>query len=72
MWTVILIIIGFLAFGLIRGTILNNRTYKVVNKNGTTFHIGTYLECKSMAKTQNDYCETFSIDDHFTVKQHKL
>lgn len=72
MWTVILIIVGLLIFGFIRGTILSNRTYKVVNKKGTTFHIGTYPECKSIAKTQNDYCKTFSIDDFFTVKRYKL
>lgn len=72
MWIVILIIIGLIVFGLIRGTILSIRTYEVVNKSGSTFYIGTYLECKSKAKIQNDFCRSFSIDDFYTIKQFKM
>jgi hypothetical protein len=72
MWTFIIVVIAILAFGLIRGTIRANGTYRVVNKKGTPFHIGSYVECKSIAKSQNEYCKTFSIDDHFVIERYKL
>jgi hypothetical protein len=72
MWTFIIAVIAILAFGLIRGTIKANGTYKVVNKRGTPFHVGSYVECKSLAKTQNENCKTFSIDDSFVVEGYKL
>lgn len=72
MWTIILIIIGLLAFGFIRGSILKSRTYKVVNKKGLTFHMGSYSECCDMAKSQNNFCKTHSIDDYFKVVRYKF
>lgn len=73
MWIIIiLLIVAFFLFVFIRGGNRLNKMYQVVNKNGTRLHIGTYTECKSFAKSQNDYCKTFSIDDFFIVKRYKF
>lgn len=73
MWTVIIIIvIALLVFGFIRGSKRASGVYRVINKKGVVMYTGTWLECNNHAKTQNNYCKTFGINDSFVVKRWKL
>jgi len=67
MWIVIIIVIAVILFGLIRGAILSSGTFKVINKHGVSMHLGNYNDCIGFAKTQNDFCKTFGIDDRYRV-----
>jgi hypothetical protein len=72
MWIIIILIVVLLLFGFIRGSIRTKSQYKVVNSKGVTMHMGSYVDCVSFSKAQNDYCKTFGINDHFAVVRWKL
>ena len=71
MWTIIFIVIAFLLFGTIRGAILANKQYEVVNQEGKIIHWGKYHECCKAAKQHNEYCKAFGIVDRFKVMRRK-
>lgn len=71
MW-IVLIIVAIIVFIIIRAYVVTSGTFKVVNKSGITMNIGSYAECLSYAKAQNDYCKTFGIDDYFKIKRYKI
>ena len=65
MW--IVIIIAFILFTVIRGIILSSGTFKVVNRDGVSFHLGSFSECSRYAKSQNDYFKALGIDEKYKV-----
>lgn len=72
MWIAILIIVGLILFGLIRGTIISSGQFQVVNKDGVPWKIGPYRDCNEFAKAQNEYCKSFGINDHFKIVRLKM
>jgi hypothetical protein len=71
MW-IVLILVGLIIFGFIRGIVISSGQFKVVNKKGIPFHYGSYNECKSYAKEQNQSCRALGIDDYFTVQKYRI
>ena len=74
MWIVlaVVVILGLIVYIIVKGYTRANSHYRVVNRNGTSWHVGNYSDCINFAKTQNDFCKTFGIDDYFTIERWKL
>jgi hypothetical protein len=72
MWVIIIIVIALIVFGLVKGVKFQSGYFEVINSSGTSLHFGSYSECVNYAKSQNEYCKTFGINDKFRVKRKKL